>query len=150
MGPPATQPIGLQLSQTAKVLSRALDDALLEVGGSLPTWQVLVTLKAQRHGMQRELADAMGIEGPTLTHHLNRMEHDGLVTRTRDPEDRRAHRVELTDAGEATFRHLRATVAGFDRRLRAGLDAEDINALCEMLDRLRANVGDSEMSEVKP
>ena len=41
-------------------------------------WLVLVSLKRQRHGAQRELADAVGIEGPTLTHHLNRMETAGL------------------------------------------------------------------------
>src|ERR1700737_4792305 len=97
MGPPTTEPIGLQVSRTAKVLSRAFDDALVEVGGSLPVWLILVSLKAQRHCMQRQLAEAVGIEGPTLTHHLNRMEAAGLVTRRRDSENRRIHRVELTD-----------------------------------------------------
>jgi MarR family transcriptional regulator for hemolysin len=135
-----SQPIGLQLSRTAKVVSRAFDDVLATAGGSLPMWLVMVSLKAERHGMQRDLASAVGIEGPTLTHHLNRMEAAGLVQRRRDPENRRVHRVALTAAGETAFHRLRQTVIAFDRRLRDGLAAEEIAVLGNLLDRLRRNV----------
>lgn len=141
MGPPAAEPIGLQLARTAKLVSRAFDDALGEADGSLPMWLILVSLKSQQHDAQRKLAQAVGIEGPTLTHHLNRMENAGLVTRRRDPENRRVHLVELTEAGEAAFHRLLATVRAFDRRLRTGFTAEELAALAGMLERLRANVG---------
>lgn len=140
MGPPASEPIGLQLARTAKLVSRAFDDALAAAGGSLPMWLILVALKSKRHGAQRELADAVGVEGPTLTHHLNRMEAAGLVTRTRDPGNRRVHRVELTASGEAMFARLLDTVVAFDLRLRAGFDDRDIAALNRALGRLRANI----------
>src|SRR5438874_1026032 len=84
MAAPTTGPIGLQLARTAKTVSRAFDDALAGGGGSLPLWLVLVSLKGRVHGAQRHLAEAVGVEGPTLTHHLNRMEAAGLVTRRRD------------------------------------------------------------------
>src|SRR4051794_30279898 len=116
MGPPATEPIGLELARTAKVVSRAFDDVLAELGASLPTWLVLVSLVAGRHGAQRHLAEAVGVEGPTLTHHLNRMEAEGLITRTRDPANRRVHQVELTTAGQAMFKRLVGPVAAFDQR----------------------------------
>jgi MarR family transcriptional regulator for hemolysin len=137
---PETEPIGVQLARTAKLVGRAFDDALAEVGGSVPDWLVLVSLKGQHHGMQRELADAVGVEGPTLTHHLNRMEAEGLVRRTRDPENRRVHRVELTDAGDAAFAGFLGAVVAFDRRLHAGLTAEEVRALGDLLARLRLNV----------
>ena len=140
MGRPDTEPIGLLLTRTAKVVGRAFDDALTEAGGSLPTWLVLVSLKGQEHGAQRELAEAVGIEGPTLTHHLNRMEADGLVTRRRDPDNRRVHRVELTDDGEAAFRRLLQTVAAFDARLRAGFSDRELTELRGLLERLPTNV----------
>lgn len=140
MGPPATEPIGMQLARTAKMVSGALDSALVEAGGSLSTWLVLVSLKAQRHGMQRELATAIGIEGATLTHHLNRMEAAGLVTRRRDPQNRRIHQVEFTDEGDEQFHRLRGAVAAFDRRLRSGFSAEQVAELGEVLARLRHNV----------
>jgi MarR family transcriptional regulator for hemolysin len=139
MPAPAVPPLGFHVARTAKVLGRAFDAALAEVGGSMPVWLVLVSVKAQSHGTQRNLAEAMGIEGPTLTHHLNRMEADGLVTRARDPENRRVQRVELTSAGEAMFERLRARAAVFDRQLRAGVSDVEVAALSRTLDRLRDN-----------
>ena len=144
------EPIGLRLTRTAKSVSRAFDDALGEAGGSLPMWLILVSLKGERRGAQRELAEAVGVEGPTLTHHLNRMETAGLVTRTRDPENRRVHRVELTEAGEATFQRLVATVMAFDQRLRTGFTDPEIVALDGLLVRLRANVAAPIKVEVRP
>ena len=121
-------------------MNRALDDALAEAGGSLPVWLILVSLKGRHHGAQRELAGELGIEGPTLTHHLNKMEAAGLVSRQRDPRDRRAHLVELTAAGDAMFSGLLETVVAFDRRVRTGFTDDEIAALGHALDRLRANV----------
>src|SRR5919112_226364 len=135
VGPPVREPVGLVLARTAKVVSRAFDDALVEAGGSLPTWLILVSLQRGEHGAQRELAEAVGIEGPTLTHHLNRMEAAGLVTRTRDPANRRVHRVELTDAGKESFRRLLTAVTAFDRRLRRGLGRSEVEGLEDLLGR---------------
>ena len=135
-------------------MARAFDDALVAVGGSLPEWLVLVSLKAERHGKQRDLAMAVGVEGPTLTHHLNRMEAGGLVRRSRDPDNRRVHLVELTAGGEAAFHRLLQAVGAFDRRLRAGVSDTEIAALSHLLDRLRVNVAapaaDSRHERIKP
>ena len=140
MPPPAGPPIGLHLTRTARVVSRAFDDALAAAGGSVPVWLILISLKTERLANQRRLAEAIGIQGATLTHHLNAMEASGLVTRRRDPTNRRVHLVELTQAGEALFEHLRAAAIAFDRQLRSGLADEEITALRRLLDRLRANV----------
>ena len=140
MEKPDTEPVGLLLTRTAKVVSRAFDQALAEAGGSLPVWVVLVSLKGGAPSAQRELADAVGIEGPTLTHHLNRMEAAGLVTRRRDPDNRRAHHVALTEDGEAAFRRMVQAVAAVDARLRAGIANRELTALRGLLDRLRTNV----------
>ena len=140
MPPPGGPPIGLHLTRTARLASRAFDDALAAAGGSLPVWLILISLKSQRLANQRKLAEAIGIQGATLTHHLNAMEADGLVTRRRDPTNRRVHLVELTEAGEALFQRLRAAAVAFDRQLRTGLADEDVATLARLLDRLSNNV----------
>jgi MarR family transcriptional regulator for hemolysin len=122
------------------LVGRAFDDALAKEGGSLPVWLVLVSLKGQRLANQRELADAVGIREATLTHHLNAMDAQGLVTRRRDPANRRVQLVELTGKGEATFHRLRTAADAFDERLRSGISAEDIANLEEVLGRLERNV----------
>jgi MarR family transcriptional regulator, transcriptional regulator for hemolysin len=138
---PRTPPIGLHLSAAARVVTRAFDDALGQAGGSMPVWLVVLNLKMRRQvANQRELAAAVGIREATLTHHLNAMESDGLLTRRRDPGNRRVHVVELTEAGEAAFARLRDAALAFDRRLRHGLDAAELAAFEEVLNRLAANV----------
>jgi MarR family transcriptional regulator for hemolysin len=72
------------------------------------------------------------------------MEKSGLLTRRRDPENRRIHLVELTDAGEATFVRLRDAAVAFDRRLRRGLGAQELATLEGLLDRLASNVAEDE------
>ncbi len=139
---PTQLPIGLQLSRTAKAASRAFDDALAQAGGSLPVWLVLISAKSQRPRNQRDLAEAVGIKEATLTHHLNAMDRQGLITRRRDPANRRVHLVELTEAGEAAFLRLRGAATEFDQRLRTGLSAAEIAQLARLLDRLAANLGD--------
>jgi MarR family transcriptional regulator for hemolysin len=143
MPPPPVEPIGLFVTRRARTLSRAFERALHVGGGSLPGWVVLASLMGGLHGTQREIADAVGIEGPTLTHHLNRMERAGLVTRQRDPENRRAHLVALTGEGEREFRGLVRHVRAFDRRLRAGFSDDQLDTLRQLLDRLAANAVDS-------
>ncbi len=138
---PARTPVGLHLTQAARSVSRAFDDALGEAGGSLPVWLVLLNLKANPRGSQREIAEAMGVSEATLTHHLNAMDADGLVTRQRDPANRRVHLLELTEAGEASFIRLRHAAIGFDRRLRHGITDTEIEQLQRLLGRLAINVG---------
>jgi MarR family transcriptional regulator, transcriptional regulator for hemolysin len=137
---PLRTPIGLQLTRVSKTVSRAFDDALAAAGGSGPAWLVLLSLKTQDVPNQRELAAAVGIQEATLTHHLNAMAAQGLLTRERDPANRRVHQVRLTEAGEAAFLRLRDAAVGFDERLRAGLSDTEVADLDRLLDRLADNV----------
>ena len=65
------------------------------------------------------------------------MESAGLVTRRRDPGNRRAQLVELTGAGDALFFRLKDAVTAFDQRLRSGIPAPEAAQLERYLDRLR-------------
>jgi len=140
MGRPAREPLGLHLTRVARTVSRSFDEALAEAGGSLPVWVVLISLKSGQISSQRELARAVGIQGATVSHHLDAMESAGLVTRRRDPRNRRLHLVELTPDGETLFARLREVAFAFDQRLRAGLTEHDVDRLEALLGRLRDNI----------
>lgn len=135
-------PIGRDVAATAKLLDRAFGAALAEHGGTIPSWLVLLALKQQPHRTQQDIARAVGIGGPTLTHHLDGMEAAGLVVRSRDGVDRRAVHVELTEAGDAMFGRLRETAIAFDARLRDGLSDADVDQARALLRRLRENISD--------
>ena len=139
MSRPVHQPLGLHLTRVSRTVSRAFDEALAGAGGSLPVWLVLISLKSGQLGSQRELAEAVGVQGATLTHHLNAMESVGLVTRRRDPANRRLHLVELTPDGDELFLRLRDAAMAFDQRLRAGFSDTEASQLETLLTRLRDN-----------
>jgi len=139
---PRGTPIGLQLARASKVVGRAFNEALAEVGGSLPIWLILTTLRGDAHPSQQQLARAVGVEGPTLTRHLDQLEAAGLVRRVPHPDDRRAVRVEPTEAGLALHARMLEVVIAFNRRLTAGLSQSDLARLRELLDALEANVRD--------
>ena len=137
---PRAIPIGLQLARTSKLVSRAFNEALGAAGGSLPVWLILSALRGSPPASQQLLASAVGIEGPTLTRHLDQLEAAGLVRRTPHPDDRRAVQVEPTPAGVALHGVLLDVVIEFNRRLTAGLSGTDLDALRSGLAALEANI----------
>ena len=136
---PGDDSLSLLIGRVAKELSRAFDDVLVAAGGSTPTWQVLRALSAGDHRTQAELAAAVGVRQPTLTHHLDALERAGLVTREREDANRRVQRVTVTESGEHLFLRLRRAAASFDGRLRAGLDDAEVAELRRLLGQLTEN-----------
>lgn len=137
---PRGTPIGLQLARTSKIVGRAFNDALVGAGGSLPVWLILTTLRGEAHASQHDLARAIGIEGPTLTRHLDQLEAAGLVRRVPHTSDRRAVRVEPTEAGLELHDRLLGVVIAFNRRLTTGLPQHELDAFRRTLEALEVNV----------
>jgi MarR family transcriptional regulator, transcriptional regulator for hemolysin len=137
---PATIPIGLQLTRTARVVSQAFERAMAEAGGSAAAWQVLLLVRSEKWGAQARIAEALGITGATLTHHLNALERQGLVRRWREAGNRRVQRTALTPAGEQLFERLHEGVVRHDERLRSRLSDEEIALLGQLLDKLQARI----------
>jgi MarR family transcriptional regulator, transcriptional regulator for hemolysin len=137
---PDGPPIGLLLATTSKTVGRAFNDTLAAHGGSIPIWLILNALKNEPRRTQLELARAVGIEGPTMTRHLDGLEQAGLVERRRDSVDRRAVQVQLTRAGHALHGRLLKAVIAFNRQLRTGLSRADVDTLRRLLGQLHKNV----------
>jgi MarR family transcriptional regulator, transcriptional regulator for hemolysin len=125
---------------TAKAVGMAFNAALAAEGGSTSTWLILSELKHGRWTAQLGLARSLGIESPTLTRQLENLEKSGLVVRRRSESDRRATQVELTRAGEEAHERMLSAVIAFNRRLRAGMNADELERLEDLLDRLAENV----------
>ncbi len=138
--PTGGTPIGVLMTNVSRDVNRAFDSTLEAVGGSRSSWLVLMALKRGPLRNQREIAAMVGVEGATLSHHLNGMEAAGLVVRRRDPGNRRMHLVDITPAGEDAFLRMLGTVVAFDRTLRSGIAEQDLAVVEDTLRRLRANI----------
>jgi MarR family transcriptional regulator for hemolysin len=136
MARPEGIPIGLQLTRTARAVSQEFERAMAEAGGSVSAWQVLLLIRSGQWGTQSQLAEAMGVTGATMTHHLNSLEAQRLVRRWREPGNRRAQQVELTDDGIALFDRLREVAVAHDQRLRSRITAAEADQLAALLRKL--------------
>jgi MarR family transcriptional regulator, transcriptional regulator for hemolysin len=138
--PAVVPPIGLRLARTARLVTQAFERVMADAGGSVSTWQVLLLVRSGQWGTQTLMAEAMGITGATLTHHLNSLERQGLVRRWREESNRRVQRVALTEDGEALFQRLREVAITHDERLRSQLSEKEIESLATLLDKLRTGL----------
>ena len=132
--------VGRDLALLAKTLRARFELRLADVGATFPAWAVLSCAIAQDGLSQRELAERMGIEGATLTRHLDRLEARGLIERRRDATDRRILRVSPTPAGRRLHTRLASVAASLDADLVAGLSPEEIAALRRLLAHLLNNL----------
>jgi DNA-binding MarR family transcriptional regulator len=83
-----------------------------------------------------DLAAAELVAQPTMTGIVRRLEQDGLVRRTADPDDARAVRVTLTDAGRDELAAVRSTRAAVLQERLDRLDDDALAALAAALDPL--------------
>ncbi|HZR12404.1 MAG TPA: MarR family transcriptional regulator [Acidimicrobiia bacterium] len=133
------QVVGRALAFTGKVVAARFEETMARAGGSLPTWMVLLTLDRAGPVSQRELARRIHVEDATVTYHVDRLESAGLVSRTRDPADRRVWRVELTPDGTETFTRMKQAALRFETALRRGLGRDELAQFFTTLERLNAN-----------
>jgi MarR family transcriptional regulator for hemolysin len=128
--------IGRLLYLAHRTVHEELDRRLSLHGASLWNWVLLKEAANAEGASQRELAQHMGIEPPTLVRQLDKLAEDGLVERRPDPDDRRVVRVVVTPAGLDRLRELHEIVHELDDELRGILTKRDIEVLKRALPRI--------------
>ena len=131
---------GFVLSRLARSWRHHLDTRLAPRGISYARWVTLVYLQRDGEGMQqRELADYMGIEAPTLVRTLDQLERLGLIERRPHPHDRRAKSVHLTADARRDLATFSEAAASVRHELLAGIDDVEIEACFKVLQQVLAN-----------
>jgi MarR family transcriptional regulator, transcriptional regulator for hemolysin len=128
--------LGRQLAMALKAVRAHLDEQLRAEGSSFHSWLVLGRIDAHPGLSQRALASRLGIEGPTLTHHLDRLAADGLVERVRSREDRRVWCAGLTPAGRAHLDSVAGAADRVDSEVRSLFSDAEWRTLSSCLDRI--------------
>jgi MarR family transcriptional regulator for hemolysin len=125
------QLFGFRIARIARRLRQAVDGELRAYGLTEATWRPLVYVARLGAGVrQKELAIALGIEGPSLVRLLDGLERRGLIERREDGADRRARGIYLTAAGRALERRVAKVSNAVQRRVLAAVAPADL-AACE-------------------
>ncbi len=128
--------LGAQIGEMARLWRLNMGRRLQPHGLSFPQWAVLRTLAGRDEGMvQRDLADAVGVDGSTLVGILDRLAKAELVERREDAQDRRYKRVYLGAAADALLPALEAIHLGLRQELYAGIPEDELAACLQVLDR---------------
>ena len=110
-------------------VGRELRREARDVGISPEQVSLLVAIKYAPGIGVRELAARERVSPPALSNHVDRLERDGLVTRTPSASDRRRVGLTLTDEGQRVLRRVRSRrTAWLATRLRT-LSAEELEAV---------------------
>ena len=128
---------------TGYLLSRAAQqcrdyfDALVEpLGIKGRHFSVLAVLGEEKPLAQIEIGERLGVDRNTIVLLLDDLEERGLVTRRRDPRDRRAHLVALTDAGRDVLGQGTDMARRTNDEVLSPLSADERGQLHALLSRL--------------
>lgn len=130
----------MEIAETTRALRRAFDARATQIGVTRAQWMVLSKLSRHPGLKQVELADLLEIEPITLCRHIDRLEEAGFVERRRDPNDRRAWRLELTDAAGPTVKKLKELASHFATDAFGSLSDAQASALSASLASVRDNL----------
>ncbi|MFN8028216.1 MAG: MarR family transcriptional regulator [Acidimicrobiia bacterium] len=130
--------LGRHLFLAHRAVHDELDARLREHDASVWTWVLLREAANAGGASQRELAELMRIEPPTLVRHLDKLQDAGLVERRPDEHDRRVMRVVVTAAGRRRLAKLHGVVHELDAELRSVLTTREVEVLLRALPRVTA------------
>jgi DNA-binding MarR family transcriptional regulator len=109
-----------------------------QFGMTLARFDTLAQLHRHPQGLgMNALSRCLMVTGGNVTGLTDELAKEGLVQRTPDPDDRRAFRVSLTDAGRLAFERAASVHEAWVVELLGGLSPADQRQLHELLGRLR-------------
>jgi DNA-binding MarR family transcriptional regulator len=121
------------LPRLAKQVMRRVNPELL--GMDLRLLMALSYLSDHDGAPQQELVDALCMDAKNVVLLLNELEDSGYLIRRRDSEDRRRHRVLITEAGREALGRARDHMDAIENEVLQALDADERAALLKLLAR---------------
>jgi MarR family transcriptional regulator for hemolysin len=118
-----------------------LNEELAQIGQTQARWESLFWIEAAGgHATQRELAQRVGIEGPTFARMLDRLEKEKLVVRRASKSDRRTKTIALTKEAAPRLKEISDMSDRLRSRLLEDIDPAELVACLAVVRRILAKV----------
>ena len=128
------------INRAARLMARLGDELLAPYGFSVGQLPVLGMLSEGEALPQKLLAQGAKIEQPSMAQMLNRMERDGLIRRSPDPDDKRSHLISLTEDARSRLPDVLSEMTRGGSDALAGLSPDEIATLTRLLRTVIANL----------
>jgi DNA-binding MarR family transcriptional regulator len=135
-----TENFAFLLVDVTRQMRRRFDERARSSGATGTQWRTLKILERFEGVNQGQLAEMLEVEPITACRMIDRLEESGLVERRRDPGDRRAWQIFLTEKSRPVLAELHVTAAGMIEDLLQGLSNRQREELMAMLNVMRSNL----------
>ena len=102
-------------------------------------WTVLFYLAKYGSVTLVELSHYLGVEKPTTTRTVHRLQEQGYVEQM-ESSDKRERRMRLTNSGEKVYHDIRLYVDQFEQEILQGINEEEIMGAIDVLKHIRMNL----------
>ena len=129
------------LSCTVRIENQVRLRLRREFNTTLPRFDLMAQLERSAAGLRMsELSQRLMVSGGNVTGITDQLEREGLVMRTRQPGDRRAYTVKLTETGFKRFREMAARHEQWMIELLGGLSRDEKEIMIREVGKLKAHV----------
>lgn len=135
------------MSDVSRLLRRRFDERARKSGATGAQWRTLKVLERHEGLNQGKLAEHLEVEPITLCRMVDRLEESGFVERRRDPADRRAWQIFLTDKARPVLEDLKNIGGGVIEEALDGFTARQRDEFIGSLNAIRANLNQTHESK---
>lgn len=127
------------INQFTRHFSKALNESLVPLGLYAAQWTIIYRLKTGGPSTQKEISSYLGVEAPTMTRTLARLEKSGWITRTAG-KDKREKLISLTDAAILEYDNWLAAVRSSESNVLQNITEEEISTMIKLMAKMRENM----------
>ena len=143
--PKIQEQFGLWLGMVARLWRAEIDRRLAAFGLTESRWLILLHLsRLGEAATQRELAEAVGVRGPTLVRTLDRLEAEGLIERRTEAGDRRTKSVHLRADAVPVLERIETTAAAVRAEILSGMSHAEVTTCLRVFEKIAAKLGGTE------
>lgn len=143
------QHIAFVIGDVSRLYRRRFDERTRSFGITGPQMRAVIAIMRFPGINQGALAERLDVEAITTCRMVDRLEQAGLVERRRDPQDRRAWQLFLTDSAEPIAEQLQAIGQTVLNESLDGLAAQDRDAIMTILGTIRDNLTSTGQANVQ-
>ena len=127
------------INQFTRHFSKSLNEALVPLGLYSAQWTIVYLLKTNGPATQKDLSLYLGVEAPTMTRTLARMEKSGWITKV-SGTDKREKQIMLTDAATQKYETWLQAVRDCESRVLNNISKSEMATMLSAIEKMNNNL----------
>ncbi|GEO74698.1 hypothetical protein FD30_GL000838 [Levilactobacillus namurensis DSM 19117] len=126
-------------TRSSKLFSTKFNQALTPTGLAKSAWMALYYIQQQPRINQHDLAEMVGITGPSMVKIVGQLSQDALITITPSQRDKRERLLELTDTGRRRLTSSLPIADAFQDTVTQNIPQKDLDTVARVMAQMVKN-----------